>query len=130
MQRIALVAFITVTAFGQQPISVLLKKGVEVDTQSLGRLHMQQVKNSFTPNLTGNAQVLPPKGPAPVLARGTNTMVNNPNLDFIQIFPGAKPILAFNQSESTVAARERGGVRTIVTAYNTEAGARFVESSN
>jgi len=94
------------------------KLGIEVDVRSGGRILQDE--------LNANNVILPDNAPPvsggstvpPVQLRGSNVQVNDPSLDYIQIFPGFRPFVRFTQSEVSAA----GSGRNIVVTYNNSAG--------
>jgi hypothetical protein len=101
------------------PPWLLRKLGVDIDLRSGSRMLADELE-------TSNGIVLPdeqlsssPISTVPqVQLRGNNVQVNDPALDFTQIFPGFRPFLHFTQSETSVAA---SGPKIVAT-YNTSAG--------
>jgi|KBSMisStandDraft_5_1062788.scaffolds.fasta_scaffold01260_13 hypothetical protein len=100
------------------PLGFVSKLGQDVDVRSGARI----LADDLAP---GN--VLLPDSAAPVSGgstvpqvqlRGDNVQVNDPSLDYIQIFPGFRPFVHFTQSEVSAAASGRH----VVTTYNNSAG--------
>jgi hypothetical protein len=125
MRRVCQVACAALLAFdfsaAQSPSTAVSKFGKDIDISSASR-----DRSDATRTGQFGAQQSPPAGhPAAARFRGANTQVNDPALDTMQFLPGKFPRLYFNQSESTVAARKRGGEQTIVVAYNSEAEDRL-----
>src|SRR5207248_3580861 len=77
--------------------------------------------------LNGNQHLILPDASTPVPSvpavpqiqlRGGNVQVNDPNQDYIQVFPGFRPFVHSTQSETSAAAFGRN----VVVTYNNSAG--------
>jgi hypothetical protein len=100
------------------PLGFVTKLGIDIDLRSAGRMLQDDV-------LSG--QIILPDNASPVgggdttpqiQLRGDNVQVNDPGLDYNQIFPGFRPFVHATQSEVSAAASNRN----IVVTYNNSAG--------
>ena len=111
-------------AFGQTPPTGFVSKlGQEIDMRSGSRI--------LEDELNANNHVILPDASSPVPGgstvpqiqlRGGNVQVNDPALDYIQIFPRFRPFVYATQSETSAAAF---GPNIVVT-YNTSAGIHLI----
>src|SRR6516162_8764134 len=94
------------------PLGFVNKLGVEMDVRSGDRILQDDLLSS---------RVILPDSASPVgggsttpqiQLRGGNVQVNDPALDYIQIFPGFRPFVRFTQSEVSTAAFNRNIVVT------------------
>jgi hypothetical protein len=99
-------------------LGFVTKLGIDVDVRSGGRILQDDLlsgkiilPDSATP--VGGGSTTPQ-----IQLRGDNPQVNDPALDYTQIFPGFHPFVRFTQSEVSTAAFNRN----IVITYNTSAG--------
>jgi hypothetical protein len=113
-------AVLSTAAFAQSgpPLGFVNKKGTDVDVRSSGRILEDEipVRSVLLPdsgNAVGGGSTVPK-----IKLRGGNVQVNDPELDYIQIFTGFAPFLHFTQSEVSGAVSHRD----IVVAYNNSAG--------
>ena len=100
------------------PLGFVNKLGQDLDVRSGGRILADDLSsgNVILPDLASPVQGLPA---APQIQfRGGNVQVNNPALDYVQIFPGLRPFVHATQSEVSTAAFGRN----IVVTYNNSAG--------
>ncbi|HEY3440285.1 MAG TPA: sialidase family protein [Paludibaculum sp.] len=105
-------------AFAQSPTSVVNKLGVEQDVRSGMKIIADDLLNGPTylpelaPPVTG-LDLVPQ-----VQLRGTNSQVNFPSSDYIQVFTGFRPFVHSTQSEVSTAASGRN----IVVGFNDSSG--------
>lgn len=105
-------------AQGGPALGFVSKLGQDIDVRSGGRI--------LADDLSSSTVILPdPASPvagvptaAQVQLRGGNVQVNDPALDYVQIFPGFRPFVRATQSEVSTAAFGRN----IVVTYNNSAG--------
>src|SRR6516225_10402059 len=100
------------------PTGFINKLGIEVDVRSGGRILQDETPPGSvilpdSVNAAGGGSTVPQ-----IKLRGGNVQVNDPELDYIQIFRGFRPFVHFTQSEVSVAASNRN----IVATYNNSAG--------
>src|SRR6516225_9710668 len=81
------------------PLGFLTKLGIDVDVRSGGRILQDETPSGTvilpdSPNAASGGSAIPK-----IQLRGGNVQVNDPELDYIQIFPGFRPFLHFTQSE-------------------------------
>ena len=126
--RIAVVGSLALTAFSlaasaQVKPTVVVKNGYEFEIRSDTKIMLDQ--------LAASGGVIPLDEPTDgqgdhdaggLQFRRGNIQVNNPRLDYIQIFPGFRPFVHATQSETSVAAFGR----TIVATYNNSAGMHLI----
>jgi BNR repeat protein len=103
---------------GTPPTGFVNKLGLEIDVRSGGRILEDDLSagNVLLPDLAGavsGGSTVPQ-----IHLRGGNVQVNDPTLDFIQIFDGFRPFVRATQSEVSVAAFGRH----IVNTFNDSAG--------
>jgi hypothetical protein len=100
------------------PLGFVSKLGIHVDVRSGGRILQDDLRSG---------QIILPDSASPVgggsttpqiQLRGDNVQVNDPTLDYTQIFPGFRPFVRSTQSEVSTAAFNRN----IVVTYNNSAG--------
>jgi hypothetical protein len=108
----------TALAQGSPPLGFVNKLGQEIDVRSGSRILADELSsgNIILPDLAG-----PVSGGSTVpqiQLRGGNLQVNDPNLDFVQIFTGFRPFVRATQSEVSSAAF---GLH-IVNTFNDSAG--------
>lgn len=115
----ACLAALASLAYAQPPTSFVNKLGVEIDVRSGSRVLLD--------NLNTSGFLLPPDdttsdpgGPTvpQIQLRDGNVQVNDPNQNYIQIFPRFRPFVHSTQSETSVAAFGQN----IVATYNNSTG--------
>jgi len=125
---VTLPSVLAMPAFAQSgpPLGFVNKLGIDVDVRSGGRILQDETPPGTvilpdSPNAAGGGSPIPQ-----IQLRGGNVQVNDPELDYIQIFPGFRPFLHFTQSEVSVAASNRN----IVATYNNSAGIHVSPNPN
>ena len=108
------------------PTGFINKLGIEVDVRSGGRILQDETPPGSvilpdSVNAAGGGSTVPQ-----IKLRGGNVQVNDPELDYIQIFRGFRPFVHFTQSEVSVAASNRN----IVATYNNSAGLHLSPNPN
>lgn len=126
---LAALNMITAVANGQQRPrpTAIVKLGYELELRSDSKIFMDQIAAS--------GKVVPLDEPIDKpgdqdVGGGHfgpgNVQVNNPALDYIQVFPRFRPFVHFTQSETSVAIFED----TVVATYNTSAGIHLIPNPN
>jgi hypothetical protein len=120
------VVAVPVEAQNSPPLGFVNKLGVEIDIRSGARILRDETPLGTvilpdSPSAIHGGSTVPQ-----IKLRGGNLQVNDPALDYIQIFDGSRPFMHFTESEVSMAAANRN----IVVTYNNSAGIHVSPNPN